>query len=138
MDIYKCHRQHFQHALDDIWSTFSIKFSGFGLAFEEFLNKNFMAVLPVRERQLRLYSKLKATQGSRPIQSTNPNHTTTEGTAVLTPPEVSSYTLWQAQSFSSCNIFTTKQDFCKATQTYPPVSTGDTTRTKGGSKGKLS
>lgn len=64
---------------------FSIKFSGFRLAFEEFLNKNFMAVLPAREKCLRLYSKLKATQGSRPVQSTNPNHPTTEGTAVLTP-----------------------------------------------------
>lgn len=47
-----------------------MKFCGFGLAFEGFLNKNFMAVLPARERQVRLYSKLKATQGSRPIQST--------------------------------------------------------------------
>lgn len=48
MDIHKCHRQHFKHALDDVWSIFSIKFSGFGSAFEEFLNKNFMAVLPAR------------------------------------------------------------------------------------------
>lgn len=87
-DIYKflCHRQHFKHALDDIWSMFSIKFSIFGLAFEEFLNKNFMAVLLARERQLRLYSKLKATQGSRPVQSTNSEHLTTgEVTVMLTP-----------------------------------------------------
>lgn len=46
MDICKFHRQHFKHALDDIWSTFSTKFSGFGLALEEFLNTNFTAVLP--------------------------------------------------------------------------------------------
>lgn len=89
-DIYKflCHRQHFKHALDDIWSMFSIKFSIFGLAFEEFLNKNFMAVLPARERQLRLYSKFKATQGSRPVQSTNSEHLTTGShvTAMLTSP----------------------------------------------------
>lgn len=87
-DIYKflCHRQHFKHASDDIWSMFSIKFSIFGLAFEEFLNKNFMAVLLARERQLRLYSKLKATQGSRPVQSTNSEHLTTgEVIVMLTP-----------------------------------------------------
>lgn len=30
------------------------------------------------------------------------------------------------------------KEFYKATPTYPPVSTGDTTLTKGGSKGKLS
>lgn len=118
---HRCHRQHFKHASDDIWSIFSIKFSGFGLAFEEFWNKNFMAVLPARERQFRLYSKVKATQGSRPVQSTNPNHPKTEeGTVGWTPPEVRSYTLWQAQSFLSCNIFTRKHNFCRATQPTLP------------------
>lgn len=49
MDLYKYHRQHFKHALDDIWNTFSIKFSNFRLAFKEFLNTNFMSVLAARE-----------------------------------------------------------------------------------------
>lgn len=134
MYIYKSHRQHFKHALDDIRSVFSMKFCSFGWAFEGFLNTNFMAVLPARERQVRLYSKLKATQGSRPIQSTLQERRKSN----VNPHRGQFLHIWQAQSFSSCNIFTTKHNFCRAAQTYPPVSTGDTTRTKGGSKGKLS
>jgi len=39
-----------QTFLDDFWSMVSIKFSIFGLAFEEvFIDKNFTAVLPAKE-----------------------------------------------------------------------------------------
>lgn len=65
MDMHKfpLHKQHFKHVLDDFWSMVSTKFSTFGLAFKEILDKNFMAMLPAKESQLRLYSKFKATQG---------------------------------------------------------------------------
>lgn len=69
-------------ALQTFYMTFGalccVNFSILGLAFEDVFDKNFMALLPVRESQLRLL--FKATQGSRPLQRTDSKHPTTEVT----------------------------------------------------------
>lgn len=44
-----------------------------------------MAVLPARDRQLRLHCKLKATQGSSPVQSNKSNHPAQQQNSPVNP-----------------------------------------------------